>query len=340
MPGAITIRDVAAAAGVSVATVSRALNNRSNVAPEVRTHVLAIARELNYVPHAGASSLSSRKTNMVGIVLPALHGEFISEFNRGVEMVTRERGFHVLLSGYHDSFEDQLEILRTIRSRVDGVIVMSPFDRQSAAYRELVDLNKPVVLVNASVPVAELVQIGVDNFGGALTMMEHLKAQGYSRIAFAAGPEGNSEASERRRGYLEAVAHSGADVEIFEGDFREVSGYAVGQEIIEKNADRPAERRIDAVFCVSDMVAHGVKRAFQERGNADIAVAGFDDIPMAEHMFGGLTSMATDIFSVGKRAAELVSHMIRDGNRFVPDEIIRPRLTVRKSTAPKIRNSP
>lgn len=339
MAAAVTIRDVAKAAGVSVATVSRALNNRSNVAPEVRTHVVAIARELNYVPHAGASSLSSRRTNMIGIVLPALHGEFISEFIRGVESVTRDQGFHLLVSGYHDSFDDQHQILRSIRSRVDGVILMSPFDHPAAAYRELIDLSKPLVLINAAVPVAGLVQIGVDNFGGALTMMEHLTEQGYKRIAFASGPAVNSDANERLRGYLQAVAHSGAEAMVFEGDFSELSGHAIGLDILAQNAAAPASRRIDAVFSVSDMMAHGIQRAFLENSEPGIAVAGFDDIPMAEHMFGGLTTMSTDIDKVGLRAAELVAYMIRDGDRFVPDEIIRPRLHVRISTAKAARRN-
>ena len=338
----VTIRDVAKAAGVSVATVSRALNNRSNVAPEIRTHVVAIARELNYVPHAGASSLSSRRTNMIGVVLPALHGEFISEFIRGVDTVTRERGFHLLISSYHESFEDQSAVVRNILSRVDGVILMSPFDEPAVAYRELADLSKPVVLINAQVPVVGMVQISVDNFGGSVAMMEHLQSEGYRNIAFAAGPANNSEANERLRGYREFMAmhFPHAQLQVFDGDFSEASGFRVGNEILSLNEKLPQDQRIDAVFCVCDMMALGVNRALASEGAHGIGISGFDDIPMAEHMFGGLTSMATDIFGVGKRACEVICHIIREGERLVPDVTISPRLIPRQSTSKASKAAP
>ena len=126
MASSVTIRDVARAAKVSVATVSRALNGHENVTEAVRRRVLAVASELRYSPHHAARSLSSRRTHTIGVVLPDLHGEFFSELMRGIDQVARERGLHLLVSSYHGHPEEQAAALRAMRGRVDGLLVMSP----------------------------------------------------------------------------------------------------------------------------------------------------------------------------------------------------------------------
>ena len=122
-----TIKDVARVAQVSVATVSRALNGHHNVTEAVRRRVEEAAGQLRYVPHAAARSLSSRRTQTLGVVLPDLHGEFFSELVRGVDQAARDRGLHLLVSSYHGHPEEQAASLRTLRGRVDGLLVMSPF---------------------------------------------------------------------------------------------------------------------------------------------------------------------------------------------------------------------
>lgn len=122
----VTIRDVARAADVSVATVSRALNNIDSVARKTRDRVLRVVGELDYVPNSGARALSTRRTETIGVLLPDLHGEFFSELIRGIDLAARARGLHLLLSSSHGDHAEAARALRAMRSRVDSVIVMLP----------------------------------------------------------------------------------------------------------------------------------------------------------------------------------------------------------------------
>src|SRR5947209_5226592 len=122
---AVTIRDVAKAAGVSLATVSRALNGSPAVTEATRDRIAAIAARLGYVPHEGARSLSSRRTRCIGAVLPDLHGEFFSELIRGIDRAARVHGLHLLLSSSHGDADEAAAALRAMRGRVDGLLVMS-----------------------------------------------------------------------------------------------------------------------------------------------------------------------------------------------------------------------
>src|SRR6476469_6852606 len=297
MGDAVTIKDVARRANVSVATVSRALNGHHNVAAAVRERVLGIARELQYSPHHAARSLSSRRTHTIGVVLPDLHGEFFSELIRGIDGVARERGLHLLVSSCHGHPEEQGEALRAMRGRVDGLLVMSPFVDDAGFLRDFLTPALPTVFVNS--PVAEPGHrvLGIDHYGGAREMMRHLVECGYRRIAFIAGPEDNADARERLRGYHDALADiPGATPWVLPGDFDEGSGHQAGRRLL------AAAQRPDAVFAANDMMALGCLFAFSEAGlrvPGDIAVAGFDDIPLARYVHPSLTTIAVDIAELG-----------------------------------------
>jgi LacI family transcriptional regulator len=325
-----TIKDVARVANVSVATVSRALNGHHNVTAEVRRRVEEAAGQLRYVPHAAARSLSSRRTQTLGVVLPDLHGEFFSELVRGIDQAARERGMHLLVSSYHGHPEEQGAALRTLRGRVDGLLVMSPFagmppptaDRQFSAL--------PTVLINSpAAPDGDV--LSVDNYGGARTMVEHLLASGHRRIAFIAGPEGNFDAHERQRGYRDALAEllPGVEPWVLPGSFDEASGHRAGIELL-KASPRP-----DAVFAANDMMALGCLFAFAQGGvdvPRDIALAGFDDIPLAHYMHPALTTMQVDIASLGESAARLlIARLANEAEPEVP-RLLAPRLIVRASS--------
>ena len=298
---AVTIKDVAREANVSVATVSRALNGHENVAEPVRQRIVAVANALRYSPHHAARSLSSRRTHTIGVVLPELHGEFFSELVRGIDQVARERGLLLLVSSYHGDVVEQGAALRAMRGRVDGLLVMSPFVDGGAALEELLPPAQPVVLINAPHPAAGHAAIGVDNHGGAAAMTRHLVAGGHRRIAFIAGPPGNFDARERLRGYRDALAEALPDARpwVVEGDFGEASGHAAGDRLL------AADPRPDAVFAANDMMAVGCLYAFSQAGvrvPQDIALAGFDDVPLARYVNPALTTMRVDIAELGARA--------------------------------------
>src|SRR5205814_2410783 len=142
-----TIHDVAARAGVSVATVSRVLNGKALVREETTQHVLEAAKSLRYVPNVAARTLSNRRSQTIGIVLPDVHGEFFSEVIRGIDVAARRAGYHILVSGSHSDAGEMLEVVETMHGRVDGIIVMAP-DVALASLREPLAADLPLVLLN------------------------------------------------------------------------------------------------------------------------------------------------------------------------------------------------
>ena len=328
MGDVVTIRDVARLAQVSVATVSRALNGQQNVARPVRERVLDAARELKYVPHHAARSLSSRKTRTIGVVLPDLHGEFFSELMRGIDQVAREHGQHLLVSSYHGHPEELGDALRAMRGRVDGLLVMSPFVDSSAIAHDLDD-TQPAVLINTHLSGVGVGTLSIDNHGGALAMVEHLAAQGFERIAFVAGPADNFDAAERLRGYREAMAALRPNIEplVLQGAFDESSGHAAGRALLEMD-ERP-----DAVFAANDMMALGCLFAFHQAGLRvpdDIGLAGFDDIPLARHV--SLTTVQVRIAELGERAIARLIGGLESKEFDDREETHEPELIVRSTT--------
>ncbi|PBJ82073.1 LacI family transcriptional regulator [Lysobacteraceae bacterium NML93-0399] len=328
----VTIKDVAKAASVSVATVSRALNGHQNVAAAVRERVLAVAAELRYSPHHAARSLSSRRTQTVGVVLPDLHGEFFSELMRGIDQVARTRGQHLLVSSYHGNPEEQGAALRAMRGRVDGLLLMSPYVHDADFLARNVDASLPLVLMNAGQGRPQA-SIGIDNYGGARAMVAHLVESGYTRIAFIGGPQDNDDASERRRGYRDGLAAAGPGYEPWElpGRFDEDSGHRAGQALLALDV------RPDAVFAANDMMAIGCLYALGRGGvrtPADIAVVGFDDIPLARYVHPSLTTMRVDIAELGARALKTLLDIEASGARAnVNGALIEPVLVLRDSSA-------
>ena len=220
-----TIRDVAREADVSVASVSRVLNGHSNVRPAVRERVQAVAAALGYVPHAGARNLSLARTNAIGVMLPDLHGEFFSETARGIDSEASVRGLQLLLSNAHANPARAIETLRTMRGRVDGVIIMAP-DLDPEQLFEHLPPSLPAVLINCRGNVQGRAELRVDNVAGAEAMVDHLVSTGRRRIVHLSGPEGNSEAQARVAGYRAAMARHGLAPRIVPGDFFEEAGAA------------------------------------------------------------------------------------------------------------------
>ena len=328
----VTIKDVAREASVSVATVSRALNGHENVAEGVRKHVTEIANRLRYQPHAAARSLSSRRTQTIGVVLPDLYGEFFSELIRGIDAVARARRQHLLVSSYHGHPEEQGEALRAMRGRVDGLLVLSPYADRPGFLTDNLPTALPAVLINTHLPDATYPVLSIDNFGGASAMVKHLAEAGHQHIAFICGPEDNFDASERLRGYRTALAQYLPSAQTFElpGDFDESSGYEAGKRIV------ASQQRPDAVFAANDMMALGCLYAFNEAGlkvPADIALAGFDDIPLARFVHPTLTTIRVSIAELGGLAlTRLLQSIESDDTQPSTQQTLVPELIVREST--------
>lgn len=324
----VTIKDVAREAQVSVATVSRALNGHTNVTAQLRGRIEAVVDRLRYVPHGAARSLITRRTQTIGAILPDLYGEFFSELMRGMDAATRAHGLHLLVSSSHGSADEATRALRALRGRVDGLLLMSPHADADALVRDL-PAGVPTVLMNTRGRHRVLGTLSIDNYGGARAMVAHLVGVGHRRIATIAGPEGNFDAGERLRGFLDGLADAGIAAEplVLRGDFSEKSGHDAGASIARM------ARRPEAVFAANDMMALGCLFAFNQAGirvPADIALAGFDDIPMARYVSPPLTTMRVNIAELGERAARTLIAALA-GDEAPTAEVSAPGLVVRES---------
>ena len=327
---AATIRDVARAANVSVATVSRALNEHSNVSPETRTRVEQAARQLGFVPSGAARSLITRRTQTIGVLLPDLYGEFFSELIRGIDTAARGHRLHLLLSGSHGDRAEAAAAIKAMSGRVDGLLIMSPH-LDASALADNLPRALPVVLMNTRSDGVEVASLTVDNYGGAYAMVRHLVGRGHKTIAFIGGPELNFEAQERLRGYSEALAHllSAAEPLVLPGDFTEEAGWRVGNRII------AMPRRAEAIFAANDAMAIGCLFSLGEAGiqvPRDIALVGFDDIPLARFVNPPLTTVRVRIAELGSLALERLALSIE--NRSVVSarpQTLRSELVVRSS---------
>jgi LacI family transcriptional regulator len=330
---AATIHDVAARAGVSVATVSRVLNGKELVREETSRHVRAAAKSLRYVPNVAARSLSIRRSQTIGIVLPDVHGEFFSEVIRGIDLAARAQGYHILVSGSHSDPAQMLDVVDTMRGRVDGLVVMAP-DVTLAPLDELRARAMPVVLLNSATPNGDAITI--DNYGGARAMMQHLHGLGHTRIAFVRGPQNNADARERLRGYRQAMRGIAAPKSLeCNGDFTEESGFSAGRRLAE------LDPRPTAVFAANDSMAVGVLASLTSAGvnvPVEMSVVGFDDIPIARYVNPPLTTMRVDIAELGRCAFGLLLDAIGNPAAHAPrHDLVATTLVVRKSCgAPKL----
>ena len=327
----ITIKDVARQAGVSVATVSRVFNEIDNVRPHTRERVQAVAQELGYSPHGAARSLITSRTHTLGMLLPDLYGEFFSEVIRGVDQAAQREGFHLLVSSARADGPSLESALRSMRGRVDGLIVMSP-DLDAGASRRSLPHGFPVVMLNCPPTDAGYDSIGIANYEGAMAMTRHLAGLGHTRIAMIRGAEGNFDAAERLRGYRAVIRERGLDTSPsleLPGDFSEAGGHTAALKLLTL-VPRPT-----AVFAANDGTAVGALSAFREaslRVPRDIALGGFDDIPLARYVEPALTSVHVPINVLGDHATACLFARLRTAEATESRrEVLATTLVVRRS---------
>ena len=327
----VTIKDVAREAKVSVATVSRVINGSGPVKEETMRLIREVAGRMRYVPHSGARSLITSKTETLGVLLPDLYGEFFSEVIRGMDDTAQKNGFHLLISRAYADRHGIETAIKAMRGRVDGVVVMSP-DLDSDSLLNLPS-TIPVVLLCSVSRGNEIDSLTIQNCRGAREMVTHLVSLGHKRIAIIKGSARNYDAAERLRGYRMALREAGISPEsILErpGDFTEAGGYNATMALL---AMRP---RPTAIFATNDSMAIGALSALRESGVQvpdEMAVAGFDDIPLARYMDPPLSSVHVPICELGARAVELLLHGITHKNDHPRRrERVSTRLVIRRST--------
>jgi LacI family transcriptional regulator len=300
---------------------------------ETTRRVLAAAARLDYWPNAAARTLTTSRTHTLGVLLPDVYGEFFSEVIRGIDQAARTEGLQVLVSGSHAATDVLISVGRSLRGRVDGLIVMSP-DEASVPAIEQLSRSFPLVLLNSPVSGNLCDSITIANFEGAHALVQHLLRLGHHRIAVLLGPEGNVDAEGRRQGYRAALREAGIELDPaleIPGNFSEDSGYAAADALLRLNP-RPT-----AVFATNDCMAIGLLGALHDRGVQvpdALAVAGFDDIAVARYLSPPLTTVQVDAYELGRRAVALWRRGLHRGNGDRTDqvhEVLPAKLVVRAS---------
>lgn len=326
---ATTIRDVAEQAGVSIATVSRVLNNTVPVNAEKRKRVEDAVEELGFIPNQAARSLVQRKTKGIGVLLPSLGGEFFSEFLKGVDEATRACGHYVLISASHGDLKELGTALRGMSQRVDGLVIMSP-QNEGESIKPLIPEDTHVILINGNRSNTPYDTINIDNYRGGYIATEHLIKLGHRRIAMLKGLAHTHDGEERLRGYrdaLKAYAIPHDHTLEFPGDFSPEGGHSAGEQIL------ALSQRPTAIFCANDQSAIGLMGALQSEGidiPGDISVVGFDGIPGVRFTVPPLTSIRADIRQLGSQAIERFLAMDKDPS--LHHHVLPVELEVRDST--------
>ncbi len=308
------IKEVARQASVSIATVSRVLNDSDAVTSGTKEKVLAVINELDYKPNAIGRALVTQRTNLLGVILPDVHSEFFSELIRGIDKAARDHHYHIIVSSTHSDKKEIASMLAVMQGgRVDGLIIMSPHLDTGEVAKHF-SSNSKLIFINSYINGSNYDSVVIDNFGGAYQMVKHLIGHGHTKIAILKGEENNYDAQERYRGFQQALKEHGIsrspDFEL-QGDFTEESGYEMMMKVLRLKS-KPT-----AVFGANDSMALGALRALHEKDiivPGEIALAGFDDVPSARYVLPSLTSVHVPIYEMGTIAVEYLLSGMRTGN--------------------------
>ena len=328
------IRDIAKRAGVSTATVSRALATPGVVTAKTRALVEAAVRDLDYKPNALASSLRRLRTENIVVVVPDIHNPFFSGVVQGIEHVAHTHGHKVLL-GESQNSQQRLDTYAAmlVRKEADGLILLGALLPSIVERAVSAGVVPPVPIVMACEYFTGLQAptVRIDNVAAAATATEHLLQLGHRRIAMITGPSGNPLVKDRLKGYRQQLAKADVTVPaeyVARGDFTLQSGYQAMQKLF------ALPQKPTAVFCANDEMAMGAIRAAKDAGKRvpqDLSVVGFDDIQFAEYYDPPLTTIRQPRREIGETAMRLILDVFAKRN--APTTVVLPHaLVVRGST--------
>ena len=329
----LNLEEIGRRAGVSRSTVSRVVNGEPNVSPQTKKRVESVVAETGYRPHAGARSLASNSTGVLGLVIPSAVATLFDDpyFGRlvlGISGATNEIQMTLNLFLFGDQADDDAIVSRVVTpGLLDGVIVTAT-TMGNPLIEYLRGTDMPFVVVGRPDDATSVFSVDVDNRGGARTAASHLASLGRQRLALISAPSNTTAGIDRRSGFLEGVAGAGLSLDgrIREGDWTENSGREAMQELL---ADRP-----DGVFAASDRMAVGAVRAITDAGlncPKDVAVVSFDGLLHPDLASPRLTSISQPVREVGERAVKLLKSVI-DRTATIPESVVYPtELVVRES---------
>ncbi len=330
----ITIKDIARAAGVSPATVSRALNDSPLLRQETKARIRRLAAELGYEKNELARGLVKGVSGAIGLIIPDITNPFFADIARGVEKVAQARGYGVLLcttEGDPQLEKAHLQLLR--RKRVDGLLLTS-VTAEDPHLQELVRAGIPFVLVSRLVRTLDAPFVVGDDRHGARLAVEHLVSLGHDKIGFIGGPANVQSSQDRMETYKAVLSEHGLPLHprwaVF-ASFTQEAGREWGRALLSRK-DRPT-----AIFAANDLIALGVMEAAEELGvriPEELSLVGYNNISYAALPRIQLTTVAQPASEMGEIAAEYIMDLIDGKARPKLRKVLRPSLVVRRTTAP------
>jgi len=324
-----TIYEVSELAGVSLATVSRVINDSGKVSPKTRDRVLSAMAELNYQPNSIAQSLASRRSNCVGVLVSELHGPIFGSLVSSIEEELSQSGKLTIFAVGHSEDAKEKEGINFLISRNCDALILHLEAVSDEYLLELAEDHTPFVVINRAVKGLENNCISLDNEHGGYKATRHLLELGHRNIAYISGPLTWGDAQDRLAGHKRALAEFGVAFDqqlLVEGNYMVPSGYRAMRQLFEGG------QAFSAVVCANDEMAVGAIEMIRERGQSipeDISIVGFDNVRWAPFLSPKLTSVNYPIREMGRMAARLVRREVYDENgveiqsHFVPDLVVR-----------------
>jgi DNA-binding LacI/PurR family transcriptional regulator len=328
-----SMNEVAKRAGVSVATVSRVLNNSNNVNDVTRTKILKAIKDLNYQPNRVAKRLRSKSvsSNLIGVLIPDIQNPFYVDVLRGIEDVASSNNYAIIMCNFGQDQERERMYLEILQSEsIDGLIA-APASEDDPQLKKMLSNGLPVVCVDRGLKDTDVDVVLVNNFDGAYKAVDHLVKQGYRRIAYISGLLTIPSSRLRERGYKEALQDNGIEIDqelIRYGDSKHESGVRLCEELL--NMANPP----DAVFTGNNLITLGALETIHRRGikiPSEIAIVGFDDMYWSNSLNPPLTAVRQPAYEIGKRAGELLIQRIENPERECIQMILNAELKIRSS---------
>ena len=331
---AVSVREVAALAGVSLGTVSNVLNRPDKVAPGTVERVQSAIATLGFVRNDSARQLRAGRSSTVGLIVLDGGNPFFTDVARGAEDAAMDNGLAVLIGNSDESTDRERTYVDLFEERRVAGLLISPAGDDLSRLARLRDQGTAVVLVDRRADDEHFASVSVDDVAGGRIAVQHLAAIGRTHIAFVGGPFGIRQVADRHAGALAAAQAAGIRLEALPTTSLSVlEGRRIGEAI----QARPAAERPDAVFAANDLLAVGLEQAFIMRGTIavpeQIAIVGYDDIAFAESAVVPLTSVRQPAQDLGRRAIELLTKQVEQGQDIDLEHVeFTPELVVRQSS--------
>lgn len=330
----VTMEDIAERTGVSINTVSRALNDKPDINEETKKEILRVADELDYQPNRFAQGLRSSKTYTLGVIVADIQNPFFSALLKGVEKAARKEGYSIIVQDTDENYENEKTAIKTaLAEQVDGLLI-SPVQTNDQTIIELEQSELPFVLLGRHFDKLNTPYVVTDDVHGASAAVDHLVDRGHERIALINGPAYISSSKERFKGYRRAMKDhdiSIPDAFVLENNVTIENGYKTARELLSR-PERPT-----AVLCYSDFVALGVLKAARNEGlkiPEDLAVVGYDDIFFSTCLETPLTTVRIPKRELGNKAFEILIDLMAEKcneNSFFQQHL-EPDLVIRASS--------